>query len=70
LIVVQERDLALPKESEMSPKDKYTTFNRTTVGYRKSVHKVPKFTRVSLLSAKRLILPFVLSTELHLLAFS
>ncbi|KAG7562797.1 hypothetical protein FFLO_01752 [Filobasidium floriforme] len=43
-----DRNLALPKESEMKPKDKYTTFSRTTEGYRKSVHKVPKFTRLTL----------------------
>jgi len=30
----------------MAPKDKYTAFNRTSVGFRKGVHKVPKFTRV------------------------
>lgn len=44
---VQTRALALPKEHEMLPKDKYTTFAAKSVGYRKGVHKVPKFTRVS-----------------------
>ncbi|CAO3683112.1 unnamed protein product [Rhizopus stolonifer] len=37
--------LALPKESEMLARDKYTVFNRAAKGYRKSVHKVPKFTK-------------------------
>ncbi|EIE78076.1 hypothetical protein G6F57_005834 [Rhizopus arrhizus] len=37
--------LALPKESEMLPRDKYTVFSRTANGYRKSLHKVPKFTK-------------------------
>jgi Mitochondrial ribosomal protein L31 len=31
----------------MLPKDKYTVFSRNTRGYRKGIHKVPKFTRVS-----------------------
>lgn len=38
--VLQERVLELPKEHEMDPKDKYTTFSRSAQGYRKSVHKV------------------------------
>jgi hypothetical protein len=38
----------LPKESEMSPRDKYTVFSRTGRGYRKGAHKVPKFTKVPL----------------------
>lgn len=32
--------MALPKEKEMIPKDKYTTFNASSAGYRKSIHKV------------------------------
>lgn len=32
--------LALPTESEMDPRDKYTTYNKHSKGYRKSVHKV------------------------------
>ncbi|CAO1616667.1 unnamed protein product [Sympodiomycopsis kandeliae] len=40
--------LKLPKESEMLPKDKYTTFSKTSRGFRKSVHKVPKWTRLTL----------------------
>ncbi|KAI7865512.1 mitochondrial ribosomal protein L31-domain-containing protein [Spinellus fusiger] len=37
--------LALPKESEMHPRDKYTIFSRTAPGHRKSLHKLPKFTK-------------------------
>ncbi|PVU89252.1 hypothetical protein BB559_005168 [Furculomyces boomerangus] len=37
---------ALPKEHEMLPKNKYTTFSRVTKTHRKGVHKVPKFTKV------------------------
>ncbi|PWN46677.1 putative MRPL31-mitochondrial ribosomal protein, large subunit [Violaceomyces palustris] len=40
--------LSLPKENEMLPKDKYTTFSKHDRGFRKSVHKVPKWTRVTL----------------------
>ncbi|KAJ1309867.1 hypothetical protein OPQ81_006631 [Rhizoctonia solani] len=40
--------LALPKEHEMSARDKYTTFVKSAKGYRKGVHKVPKFTRLTL----------------------
>ncbi|KAK0534102.1 hypothetical protein OC842_002743 [Tilletia horrida] len=43
-----DRALTLPKESEMEPRDKYTTFSKTSKGYRKSVHKVPKWTRLTL----------------------
>ncbi|KAK4053784.1 hypothetical protein OIV83_001440 [Microbotryomycetes sp. JL201] len=39
--------LLLPTEHEMPPKDKYTTFSRTDRGYRKSMHKVPKWTRLT-----------------------
>jgi hypothetical protein len=45
--------LALPKEHEMDPKDKYTVFSPHHRGYRKGVHKVPKWTRVCLLSLAR-----------------
>ncbi|KAJ1672832.1 hypothetical protein EV182_006404 [Spiromyces aspiralis] len=38
----------LPKEHEMQPRDKYTTFSRTARNHRKGVHKVPKFTRKAL----------------------
>ncbi|GMM38166.1 mitochondrial 54S ribosomal protein YmL31 [Saccharomycopsis crataegensis] len=36
-----------PKESEMAAKDKYTIFSRHSKGYRKGLHKVPKWTKVS-----------------------
>lgn len=36
-----------PKESEMAPADKYTTFNKNAKDYRKAVHHVPKWTRMS-----------------------
>ncbi|KAF8487643.1 60s ribosomal protein l31 [Gautieria morchelliformis] len=39
--------LQLPKEPEMPPRDKYTVFNAKSVGYRKGIHKVPKWTRIS-----------------------
>ena len=42
----QTKALELPKEHEMSPRDKYTVFSPHARGYRKGVHKVPKFTRV------------------------
>ncbi|CAO1631441.1 unnamed protein product [Jaminaea pallidilutea] len=58
---VQTRSLTrvmdeLPREDEMEPRDKYTTytskrlkeFSRTSRDFRKSVHKVPKWTRLSL----------------------
>ncbi|AET40491.1 mitochondrial 54S ribosomal mL60 domain-containing protein Ecym_6095 [Eremothecium cymbalariae DBVPG len=36
-----------PSESQMSYKDKYTIFNRYSKQYRKGIHKVPKWTKVS-----------------------
>ncbi|CBQ72624.1 probable MRPL31-mitochondrial ribosomal protein, large subunit [Sporisorium reilianum SRZ2] len=39
------RALALPAEADMLAKDKYTTFSKHDRGFRKSVHKVPKWTR-------------------------
>ncbi|KAI9457755.1 60s ribosomal protein l31 [Lactarius psammicola] len=39
--------LALPKEHEMDPKDKYTVFSPHHRGYRKGIHKVPKWTRIT-----------------------
>ncbi|KIJ44154.1 hypothetical protein M422DRAFT_779639 [Sphaerobolus stellatus SS14] len=39
--------LELPKESEMLPRDKYTVFSAKSVGYRKGIHKVPKWTRIT-----------------------
>ncbi|GBE82482.1 mitochondrial ribosomal protein L31 [Sparassis latifolia] len=42
--------LELPKESEMPARDKYTVFTRHAHyrNYRKGIHKVPKFTRLTL----------------------
>lgn len=37
-----------PKESQMSSKDKYTVFDKKAKDYRKGVHKVPKWTKLSL----------------------
>ncbi|KAI9670033.1 MAG: hypothetical protein M1817_004513 [Caeruleum heppii] len=37
----------MPTESEMLARDKYTIFDRKARGYRKGVHKLPKWTRVS-----------------------
>ncbi|KAK4544791.1 hypothetical protein LTR36_004040 [Oleoguttula mirabilis] len=37
----------MPTEQEMHPRDKYTMFDRKAKGYRKGVHKLPKWTRVS-----------------------
>ncbi|KAF7322800.1 54S ribosomal protein L31, mitochondrial [Mycena chlorophos] len=42
-----DRALELPKEHEMAPKDKYTVFSATSRGYRKGIHKVPKWTRLT-----------------------
>jgi len=42
----QTKALELPKEHEMKPKDKYTVFTPHAKGYRKGIHKVPKWTRV------------------------
>ncbi|TCD66459.1 hypothetical protein EIP91_001339 [Steccherinum ochraceum] len=40
--------LELPKEHEMPARDKYTVFTRHSRGYRKGIHKVPKWTRLTL----------------------
>ena len=37
----------MPTEGEMLAKDKYSMFDRKAKGYRKGVHKLPKWTRVS-----------------------
>lgn len=37
----------MPTEGEMLPRDKYSIFDKKVRGYRKSVHKLPKWTRVS-----------------------
>lgn len=38
-------ELETTPESEMHPRDKYTVFARAETGYRKGIHKVPKWTR-------------------------
>ncbi|EST04709.1 Ribosomal protein L31, mitochondrial [Kalmanozyma brasiliensis GHG001] len=43
-----QRALALPREEHMLAKDKYTTFSKHDRGFRKSVHKVPKWTRLTI----------------------
>ncbi|KAF4576806.1 hypothetical protein EYR40_001051 [Pleurotus pulmonarius] len=40
--------LQLPKEHEMPARDKYTVFTPHARGYRKGIHKVPKWTRLTL----------------------
>ncbi|KAK6362303.1 hypothetical protein TWF730_006000 [Orbilia blumenaviensis] len=37
----------MPTEAEMLPRDKYTIFDKKHKGYRKGIHKLPKWTRVS-----------------------
>ncbi|KAI1877967.1 uncharacterized protein JN550_000149 [Neoarthrinium moseri] len=37
----------MPTEAEMIPRDKYTMFDRKEKRYRKGIHKLPKWTRVS-----------------------
>ncbi|KAI5787013.1 mitochondrial ribosomal protein L31-domain-containing protein [Peziza echinospora] len=37
----------MPREEEMEPRDKYSVFARMERKYRKGIHKVPKWTRVS-----------------------
>lgn len=39
--------LEMPREPEMSTKDKYTTFTKHSKTYRKDVHRVPKWTKKS-----------------------
>lgn len=39
--------LELPTEAEMTPKDKYFVFSANSKGYRKGIHKVPHFTKVT-----------------------
>ncbi|PWN19941.1 60s ribosomal protein l31 [Microstroma glucosiphilum] len=43
-----DRALELPKESEMEARDKYTTYSPKGRDFRKGVHKVPKWTRLTL----------------------
>ncbi|KIK59652.1 hypothetical protein GYMLUDRAFT_169209 [Collybiopsis luxurians FD-317 M1] len=42
-----DRALELPKEHEMPARDKYTVFSPHVPGYRKGIHKVPKWTRIT-----------------------
>jgi hypothetical protein len=37
----------MPSEAEMLPRDKYSIFDKKVRGFRKGVHKLPKWTRVS-----------------------
>ncbi|KAL4749167.1 mitochondrial ribosomal protein L31-domain-containing protein [Aspergillus foveolatus] len=37
----------MPREEEMLPRDKYTIFDKKEKTYRKGIHKLPKWTRVS-----------------------
>ncbi|QSL65809.1 hypothetical protein MERGE_000087 [Pneumocystis wakefieldiae] len=37
-------------ESKMLPKDKYTVFDKKSKKFRKSIHFVPKFTRVTVMN--------------------
>lgn len=36
-----------PAEQQMSYKDKYTYFNKQAQGYRKGIHKLPKWTKIT-----------------------
>ncbi|KAM3163409.1 54S ribosomal protein L31, mitochondrial [Lachancea thermotolerans] len=36
-----------PNEPQMSYKDKYTYFNKQAKGYRKGIHKLPKWTKIT-----------------------
>ncbi|OJJ47273.1 hypothetical protein ASPZODRAFT_96165 [Penicilliopsis zonata CBS 506.65] len=44
---VEQWNHEMPREEEMLPKDKYTIFDRKEKKYRKGIHKLPKWTRVS-----------------------
>lgn len=43
----QTRCLELPTEQEMPARDKYTVFSRYGKNYRKGIHKVPHFTKIT-----------------------
>ncbi|PSR78725.1 mitochondrial ribosomal protein L31-domain-containing protein [Coniella lustricola] len=47
LPAVERWKAEMPTEEEMLPKDKYTIFDRKEKRYRKGIHKLPKWTRVS-----------------------
>ncbi|KAJ5083927.1 hypothetical protein NUU61_008506 [Penicillium alfredii] len=44
---VQRWYAEMPREEEMLPKDKYTIFDKKEKTYRKGIHKLPKWTRLS-----------------------
>ncbi|TKA25329.1 hypothetical protein B0A50_06233 [Salinomyces thailandicus] len=44
---IERWKVEMPTEGEMLPRDKYTMFDRKAKRYRKGVHKLPKWTRVS-----------------------
>ncbi|PLW24001.1 hypothetical protein PCANC_04871 [Puccinia coronata f. sp. avenae] len=39
--------MELPTEAEMTPRDKYFVFSARSKGYRKGIHKVPHFTKIT-----------------------
>lgn len=45
---ITDLNFNFPKEADMASKDKYTVFNKHARGYRKGVHFVPKWTKLSL----------------------
>lgn len=45
--LIERWKIEMPTEAEMLAKDKYTLFDKKAKGYRKGVHKLPKWTRVS-----------------------
>ncbi|KAM0712082.1 hypothetical protein Q7P37_011176 [Cladosporium fusiforme] len=45
--LIERWKIEMPTEAEMLSKDKYTIFDKKHKGYRKGVHKLPKWTRVS-----------------------
>ncbi|CRK28145.1 54S ribosomal protein L31 like [Verticillium longisporum] len=47
IAAVEQWKAEMPTEQEMLPKDKYTMFDRKEKRYRKGIHKLPKWTRVS-----------------------
>ncbi|PHH62934.1 hypothetical protein CDD81_6567 [Ophiocordyceps australis] len=44
---LQKWKAEMPTEPEMLPRDKYTLFDRKAKKYRKGLHKLPKWTKVS-----------------------
>ena len=45
--LIERWKVEMPTEAEMLARDKYTLFDKKAKGYRKGVHKLPKWTRVS-----------------------